>query len=191
MATSSSQSPDPRPVAQPAAAQQLPSAQAPPLEATATEKVEPGESSAPIDASAAETTGPWYKDGLKFKCTGCGNCCTGFEGFVWVNAEEVQAIANFLGKSIGEVRIEHTRLVGRRTTLREFANHDCTFFDSQTRGCKIYPVRPRQCRTWPFWESNLESPETWEEVKQGCPGAGKGNFFPLEEIEKQAAVIKL
>ena len=23
------------------------------------------------------TQEPWYKDGLRFKCTGCGDCCTG------------------------------------------------------------------------------------------------------------------
>jgi hypothetical protein len=76
-------------------------------------------------------------------------------------------------------------------SLKEFANGDCTFFDGKSRGCTIYPVRPRQCRTWPFWNSNLESPESWAEVRQVCPGAGKGNFFSLKEIEAQAAVIRL
>jgi Fe-S-cluster containining protein len=133
----------------------------------------------------------WYKEGLKFKCTQCGNCCTGPEGHVWVNAEEIQQIAAFIGKSEGEMKIDHTRPVGKRVSLKEFANGDCTFFDPEKRGCKIYPVRPRQCRTWPFWNSNLESPETWREVQQVCPGAGNGNFFSLEEIEAQAAVIRI
>lgn len=134
---------------------------------------------------------PWYKDGLSFQCTQCGNCCTGPEGYVWVNDAEIQEIATFIGKSIGEMKLEHTRLVSRRTSLKEFSNGDCTFFDPEKRGCKIYPVRPRQCRTWPFWNSNIESREAWQQVQQVCPGAGKGNFFSLEEIEAQAAVIKL
>ena len=134
---------------------------------------------------------PWYKDGLKFTCTQCGNCCTGFEGVVWVNEKEIAAIAEYIGKSVGETKFEHTRLVGRRVSLKEFANGDCTFFDGKTRGCTIYPVRPRQCRTWPFWDSNLESPEAWKDAQKLCPGAGKGTFFPLEEIEKAAAVIRL
>lgn len=133
----------------------------------------------------------WYKDGLQFTCTQCGNCCTGAEGVVWVNQEEIKTIADHIGKSVGEMRIEHTRLVGRRISLKEFANGDCTFFDGQTRKCKIYSVRPRQCRTWPFWDSNLESEETWKEIQPGCPGAGKGAFVPLEEIQAKAAVIRI
>lgn len=134
---------------------------------------------------------PWYKDGLQFQCTQCGNCCTGAPGVVWVNAEEIQRIAEVLGKTVGEVKLEHTRLVGRRTSLKEFANGDCTFFDGQTRKCTIYSARPRQCRTWPFWNSNLESPEAWQSLKPGCPGIDRGNFYPLEEIERQAAVINI
>jgi Fe-S-cluster containining protein len=134
---------------------------------------------------------PWYKDGLRFQCTQCGDCCTGAPGVVWVNAGEIEKIAEVLGKSVGEVKLEHTRLVGRRVSLKEFANGDCTFFDGKSRKCTLYDARPRQCRTWPFWNSNLESAETWEEVQRVCPGAGVGNFYPLEEIERQAAVINI
>lgn len=133
----------------------------------------------------------WYKDGLRFKCTQCGNCCTGPEGYVWVNDEEIAQIATTIGKSIEETRSEHTRAVGRRVSLREFANGDCTFFDSETRRCKIYAARPRQCRTWPFWNSNIDHRESWQHVQQVCPGAGKGDFFSLEQIEAQAAVIRI
>ena len=135
---------------------------------------------------------PWYKDGLKFTCTQCGNCCTGFEGYVWVNDDEVRQIAQHLGQSIEETRRQHTRAVGNRVSLTEVGeNHNCTFFDPATRGCTVYPARPRQCRTWPFWGSNLESPETWRGVQRTCPGAGQGNFFSLEQIEAQAAVFRL
>ncbi len=39
---------------------------------------------------------PWYQDGLKFRCTGCGDCCTGAPGYVWVNKEEIAALAVYL-----------------------------------------------------------------------------------------------
>ena len=42
---------------------------------------------------------PWYADGLKFRCTQCGDCCTGAPGFVWVNQEEIEAIAATIGMS--------------------------------------------------------------------------------------------
>jgi Fe-S-cluster containining protein len=134
---------------------------------------------------------PWYGEGLRFACTQCGNCCSGFPGFVWITPEELSAIADYLGKSTGEVRLMHTRLYAGRLSLSEFANGDCTFFDPKTRGCKIYPARPTQCRTWPFWRSNLESPETWQRTAQNCPGIGRGDFVPLEEIETRAAAREM
>lgn len=132
---------------------------------------------------------PWYKDGLCFSCTQCGNCCTGAPGVVWVDEQEIERIADFLGQTVGEIRLFHTRLLGRRVSLREYANGDCTFFDPKTRKCSVYPIRPKQCRTWPFWKSNLESPRHWRDVQTTCPGAGNGEFFSLEEIEAQASTI--
>lgn len=129
---------------------------------------------------------PWYKDGLRFTCTQCGNCCTGAPGYVWVQDKEIEAIAQFLDKPVGEIRLLYTRPVRGKVSLTEFANGDCVFFDGATRRCKIYPVRPPQCRTWPFWQGNIESPEDWELTQEGCPGAGRGELVPLEEIEKRA-----
>ena len=126
---------------------------------------------------------PWYEEGLAFSCTQCGNCCTGAPGYVWVDSETVSAIADHLGVSTGEIRLLHTRPVGERVSLNEYANGDCTFLDPQTRRCRIYPVRPVQCRTWPFWRSNLESRETWRETARICPGLGAGEMVGVEEIE--------
>ena len=134
---------------------------------------------------------PWYKDGLPFECTQCGNCCTGGPGFVWVDEAEIQAIAEYLGKPIGEVRLMHTRPVKGRVSLNEYANGDCVYFDGQARNCSIYPVRPKQCRTWPFWNSNLASEESWKQAEGGCPGMSRSQFVPLEEIEIRRAVIDL
>jgi Fe-S-cluster containining protein len=133
---------------------------------------------------------PWYADGLRFSCTRCGHCCTGAPGFVWVDDEAIAAIAGFLGEPIEEVRGLYTRLAHRGPTLREKANGDCVFYD-RTRGCTIYPVRPPQCRTWPFWESNVESPEAWHQTCQVCPGSGQGELISAEEITRRLKVIKL
>ena len=134
---------------------------------------------------------PWYRDGLCFSCTECGDCCTGEPGVVWVTEEEIAEIARLTGKSIGEIRLFHTRIVGGRVSLREHANGDCTFFDPEKRNCTIYQARPTQCRTWPFWKSHLESPKAWEEVKRECPGCGQGEFFSLEEVERRAAEMDI
>ncbi len=146
----------------------------------------------PESASQSATSGrPWYEVGLHFGCTGCGNCCTGAPGHVWVDEQDIQNIAACLDKPVGEIRLMHTRPARGRVSLTEFANGDCTFFDPATRRCRIYPVRPIQCRTWPFWRSNLSTPESWQQMSRGCPGAGQGDFVSLEEIERQASACDI
>jgi Fe-S-cluster containining protein len=133
---------------------------------------------------------PWYKDGLRFRCTRCGKCCTGAPGFVWVTPDEVTALAEFRGEPRDELEGLYTRLGFRGRTLREKANGDCVFYD-RARGCTVYPVRPRQCRTFPFWESNVKTPRDWEQTCQACPGAGKGDLISAEEIAERLKVIRL
>jgi Fe-S-cluster containining protein len=108
-----------------------------------------------------------------------------------VTSEEIAAIAKHLDKPVGEIRLMHTRPVRGSTSLTEFANGDCTFFDPQTRKCRVYEVRPRQCRTWPFWRSNVESPETWSRTQATCPGAGQGDFVPLDRVLELASQFEL
>ena len=136
---------------------------------------------------------PWYKDGLKFSCSGCGNCCTGAPGYVWVNKDEIQAIADFLGMSVENLERQHVRSIGIRKSLIELpkSNYDCTFFDNQSRGCTIYEVRPRQCRTWPFWDSNVRTENAWESCCKYCPGSGQGEKHELTEIERRLKVIHI
>jgi hypothetical protein len=133
---------------------------------------------------------PWYQPGLRFTCTQCGDCCTGEPGFVWLDDAELNAIAEFLGEPIAEIRGLMTQATPRGRTLREKANGDCVFYE-KGRGCTIYPVRPAQCRTWPFWESNLASPETWRQTCEVCPGSGRGELIPAEEITRRLNIVRL
>ena len=133
---------------------------------------------------------PWYAEGLNFTCTRCGKCCTGEPGFVWVTDEELAAIATFRQEPLGEVTQLYTRRSKGRRTLKEKANGDCVFFE-RGEGCTIYSVRPPQCRTWPFWDSNLATPEDWERTESVCPGSGEGELIPVEEITRRLKVIKM
>ncbi len=133
---------------------------------------------------------PWYRDGLRFRCTRCGHCCTGEPGYVWVTNDEIAALADHRGENAAEVEGLYTRRAGRRRTLREKTNGDCVFYDRE-RGCTVYPVRPRQCRTWPFWESNVATPADWRHTCAVCPGAGHGELIPVEEITTRLKVIRL
>jgi uncharacterized protein len=134
---------------------------------------------------------PWFKDGLRFQCTQCGNCCTGAPGFVWVNKAEIEALAAKLAISVAVFEEKYVRQVGMRKSLIEYPNGDCVFFDGEMRTCTVYDARPRQCRTWPFWDSNVRTPETWAHTCEVCPGSGKGNLISVEDIVKRAAEIRL
>ena len=133
-----------------------------------------------------ENSSPWYRDGLRFTCTQCGHCCTGAPGYVWVSVEEIERLAQQTGLSLEEFGLQYLRQVGRRYSLVERPNGDCVFWD-QTLGCTVYEARPIQCRTWPFWSENLETPQDWDDVRRTCPGSGKGQWYSLEEIEAAAA----
>jgi Fe-S-cluster containining protein len=132
----------------------------------------------------------WYKDGLRFECTRCGHCCTGEPGFVWVSQSEIESIAEFRREPLEEFIAIHTRFGPRGRTLREKANGECIFYDRKS-GCTVYPVRPRQCRTWPFWKSNVENPDAWKKTCEICPGAGQGELISAEEITRRIKVIPL
>ena len=134
---------------------------------------------------------PWFKNGLRFQCTQCGDCCTGAPGYVWVNKEEIEALARRLGTSVADFERKYVRQVGIRKSLIEYENGDCVFFDPQARKCTVYEARPAQCRTWPFWNSNLTSPKAWDDVKTGCPGAGHGTLYSLEDVERRASEIDI
>lgn len=111
----------------------------------------------------------WYTDGLRFKCTGCGQCCTGSPGHVWINDEEITALANHLQISIDVFIKLYTRRIGNRRSLKEHPKHyDCVFL--KERKCLVYSARPTQCRTYPWWPENLASRKAWEEEKQRCEG---------------------
>ncbi|MAB83545.1 MAG: hypothetical protein CMJ24_08955 [Phycisphaerae bacterium] len=136
----------------------------------------------------------WYVDGLRFKCTQCGNCCTGPEGAVWFTEEEGRTMAASLDLDEATFLRRHARRLPQGWSLKErktVHGFDCVFLDRDTvpgkAVCGLYDARPVQCRTWPFWKENIDSPEAWEAAKQDtpCPGMGKGNLVPIESIRIQ------
>jgi len=140
---------------------------------------------------------PWFKDGLSFTCTACGNCCTGGPGYVWVTEAEIDRLAEHLGIPREVAVKRYCRTIGGRVSWKErrddlgqfpcvfLAEHETVAADGRRtlrRGCTIYPVRPLQCRTWPFWDGNLQSKRDWDRAAKGCPGMNKGRAYSAEQI---------
>ena len=139
--------------------------------------------------SRLAAAGPWYADGLRFECLRCGRCCTGAPGRVRVSDEEIAALAARLGLAEAEFRAGYTRRSrGADVLLAEKRNFDCVFFDSE-QGCSVYEDRPRQCRTWPFWSSALESPESWQTHAKECRGTNRGPLLGIREIRALVSAV--
>jgi uncharacterized protein len=141
-------------------------------------------------------TRPWYDDGLRFACAQCGNCCTGKPGYVWISVEEVERLAQHLHLPHEETVRRFCRNISGRLSLREVQRdglYDCILLErvagvdgqrtTVRRVCSIYPVRPLQCRTWPFWEGNLVSQESWDRARERCPGINRGPVRSVRHIE--------
>jgi Fe-S-cluster containining protein len=124
---------------------------------------------------------------LTFRCEGCGTCCSGpEEGYVWISREEIEAAAAFLQMGVEDFKEAYVRRVGIRYSLIEKEhNKDCIFLEAQgkQKQCQIYPVRPLQCRTWPFWRENLRSRSRWERAGEQCPGINQGYWYEAGRIE--------
>jgi uncharacterized protein len=132
---------------------------------------------------------PWYIGGLHFECGQCGKCCSGpDEGYIWVTNDEIRFIANYLKMSDAELAQKYLLRVGPRITIIERRPvNDCIFLElvNGRKICKIYPVRPNQCRTWPFWNSNLLNPNAWNRAADKCAGINRGQCHSFEQIEQK------
>ena len=116
------------------------------------------------------------KEGFNYRfnpeaCNQCeGRCCNGERGRIFVNQDEIEAISRFLKMEISKFSAEYIRKVSYKFSLKEIKannNYACILFDSKRNQCSIYPVRPHQCRTFPFWDYYKDKPE---ELSAECPG---------------------
>ena len=108
-----------------------------------------------------------------------------------MNKQEIADLAATVKMDVAAFERQYVRDIGIRKSLKEYENGDCVFLDPQTRGCGVYQARPRQCRTWPFWDSNLASPESWAQTAEVCPGCDKGKLHSIEHIDEQRSKLRL
>jgi len=84
---------------------------------------------------------PWFKDGLHFKCTGCGKCCTGSPGYVFLSEEDLLVLALSLNLSIAECTALYTcEVEGQLCLIDAPESTDCIFLKENQ--CTIYSGRP-------------------------------------------------
>lgn len=133
-----------------------------------------------------ETEKPWFKEGLRFKCTGCGKCCTGKPGYVFVSKNDVDNLAQHFSISPEEFVKKYVRFVEKQYALIDNpGSHDCIFL--KDKRCTAYEARPVQCRTFPWWPYNLREESDWEETALRCEGVNHPDapLVPTLHIETE------
>ena len=131
--------------------------------------------------------------GSRFRCTQCGHCCER-PGHVYFNREEVGPIARYLGIPVRRFLSKFAKKSAgeRGYELRMSPRGVCPFYREEENTCGIHPVKFVQCRTYPYWPENVESPAAWAEVRRECEGIGQGERVRKrdvrEDLEESARV---
>lgn len=108
-------------------------------------------------------------------CNTCGGrCCTGESGYIFCSITEMEQISAFLKLPFNEFTQKYVKKVGYKFSLIEKPYNNeyaCVFFDEESKKCSIYDVRPKQCRTFPFWDGFRDTTsKDYELLLEMCPG---------------------
>ena len=123
----------------------------------------------------------FYRHGLKFTCTTCGECCKLPGGRVELKISEAENISVFLHLTMDDFLETFCTVEDSGIYLKDNAKQHCIFWENET--CAIYDVRPLQCRTFPFWPENLKSPYRWKQLRSFCEGVDRGKLHTAKQIE--------
>lgn len=120
-----------------------------------------------------------------FECKMCGACCHG-EGGIFLEADEVARMADFLGLTPEAFLSMRCEMRNRRISVRTGPEGYCIFHDKKKQ-CLVHPVKPLSCSRWPFYPALLEDEENWEMAKEACPGLNPdASFQDLQRQSKEA-----
>ena len=101
---------------------------------------------------------------------------------MWLSEAELIKMAERLMLEVDRFVDSYIERVEGRWALREDPQRgDCCFLEEGQ--CAVYHARPRQCRTFPWWPTTLESPERWIEAQRLCEGIEHPDA-PLVNVEE-------
>jgi len=126
---------------------------------------------------------------LRFECQrGCTNCCRQ-KGFVYITESDLVRIAAFLKLSAAEFERRFVYRTRHLLRLRMPKHSQCHFLSED--GCSIHPVKPVQCRIFPFWPELMDDKRKWKKTARYCPGIGKGELVQIEKARRQADEMRV
>ena len=125
---------------------------------------------------------------LQFACQpGCTRCCE-THGFVYITERDLRQMAEFSG--MAQAAFESAYVVRYRHVLRlkKPRGSQCHFLRSG--GCSVHPVKPTQCRLYPFWPELVENRTAWRIEQLKCPGIGTGELIQIGKACETASEMK-
>jgi uncharacterized protein len=130
-----------------------------------------------------------HEKGIRFTCQpGCTRCCE-VSGYVYMTEEDLRRAAAHLGMT---ERAFESRYIYRTRHMRRLrkprGGSQCHFL--QNGGCAIHPVKPVQCRLFPFWPELVESRQEWRATGRWCPGVGQGPLIQISQALEVANEMK-
>ncbi len=104
-------------------------------------------------------------------CEDCGGkCCIGKSGSIRIFRGDIAKISSYLEVDTDTLMKLYVFKSGYRYLIKEVRrgdSYECIFFDTVSKGCKIYGARPLQCSSFPFWDYYRDRVD---ELKQECVG---------------------
>ncbi|MBI3508037.1 MAG: YkgJ family cysteine cluster protein [Chlamydiia bacterium] len=128
----------------------------------------------------------WFEPGLRFQCTGCGQCCTSTSpSYVYLSEQDVDHLSHYFGLKREAFLKKYTRYDGQYSLLDKPNTYDCIFL--KEKRCTVYEARPVQCRTFPWWPYNIGDEKQWQEAAVRCEGINhpEAPLVPTAHIEEQ------
>jgi hypothetical protein len=126
--------------------------------------------------------------GLRFECQpGCTNCCRQ-KGFVYLTEADLIRIAQFVGMKLAEFERAYVYRTKHLLRLRMPRHTQCHFL--REGGCSIHPVKPTQCRIFPFWPELVDDKREWRKTAAWCPGIGKGELVQIDTARALAGEMR-
>ena len=125
------------------------------------------------------------KQPLRFSCTQCGKCClTAGDYYVYLTEAESELIRERLQLSRNWFRRRYLEnLEEGERVLASGKDDGCIFLDANGQ-CRVYSVRPLQCRSYPFWRYLTGSARSWINVARSCEFINLFNVIPVASIHR-------
>ena len=127
-----------------------------------------------------------YKNGIRFECQGSGNCCVSRDsyGFVYLSDRDLKRFSKYFKLSIKKFKEKYCQITDGFIHLIEKQELDGNCIFLLDKRCSVYTSRPSQCRTWPFWNENMDTKIWNRDISVNCPGVGKGKIIKARTINK-------